>query len=113
MSDTSHRAFFGDAEHMFQLTAPMILELERVTGTGIGALFQRFANLTFTHADLVEVIRLGLVGAGTDPEQARRLVDAYAVPRPISEVRPLAWDILKALWFGPADQSPLTDEVAP
>jgi hypothetical protein len=41
MTDTAHRAFFGDAEHSFRLTPELIVELEAKTGTGIGALCRR------------------------------------------------------------------------
>lgn len=34
----SHRAFFGDGEYTFTLTDPMLTELEKLTGLGVGAL---------------------------------------------------------------------------
>ena len=101
MSDTSHVAFLGDSERTFCLTAPMIVELERLTGSGIGLIFAKFADLAFSHREMVEIIRLGLIGGGTSDREAHDLVEAYVKPRPISEVRPLAWEILRSLWFGP------------
>ena len=65
-----HRAFFGDGERDFALTDPMIAELERLTDTGIGALFLRLTRNDFRLADLAEIIRLGLIGAGTNPQEA-------------------------------------------
>lgn len=96
----THTAFFGDGEHTFALTDDMIAELERVTGIGIGALYLRAANMQFMLADLVEVIRLGLVGGGTTPERAAQLVDTYGRNQPIDDLFPLAMDILDARWGG-------------
>lgn len=96
----THVAFFGDASYSFTLTDPMIAELERLAGTGIAALYMRVISMQFTAATLVEVIRLGLIGDGLDPEAAKRLTDTYARNRPLAEVFPLAIDILDARWTG-------------
>lgn len=96
----THRAFFGDASHTFRLTDPMILELERLAGTGIGGLFLRMTRNDFRLGDLVEIIRLGLIGGGTSPEDAARLVETYVRHRPIGEILPLALDVLDARWSG-------------
>jgi len=100
MAPQIHRAFFGDAEHEFRLTAPLILELERKTGSGIGALCSRLFARTFSQADLIETIRHALIGAGTDPKRASELVAAYVVDRPISETYPIAIAVAELLWFG-------------
>lgn len=96
----THRAFFGDRERDFTLTDPMVIELERQTGTGIGTLFARLTRTDFRLADLIEIIRLGLIGANTDPQEAFRLVETYAKNRPLAEVLPLALDVITARWVG-------------
>lgn len=96
----THRGFFGDGERSFTLTDPMITEVERLTGTGIGGLFLRLTRNDFRLGDLVEIIRLGLIGAGTTPEDAARLVETYARHRPIGAILPLALDVLDARWNG-------------
>ena len=96
----THRTFFGDGERSFTLTDPMITELERLTSTGIGGLFLRITRNDFRLGDLVEIIRLGLIGGGTSPEVAVRLVESYARHRPIGEILPLALDVLDARWSG-------------
>lgn len=93
-------AFFGDKERPFTLTDELVVELETTTGTGIGVLFQRFMGQAFKLADLSEVIRLGLIGGGANPEEAARLVSSYARNRPVAEVLPLATTILAARWLG-------------
>jgi hypothetical protein len=118
MSENIHRAFFGDAEHQFALTPGMIAELEAKTGSGVGGLFRRMIANDFRHAEIVETIRLGLIGGGMNPETAARLVAAYVPARPLIEAYALAVAILEALMFGggasPADVAPATDgEAAP
>jgi hypothetical protein len=109
-NDMTHRAFFGDAERDFKLTPPMIVELERKTGAGIGALCRRLFAGDFQHADCTETIRLALVGGGAAPKEADALVKAYAIERPLGEIYPLAVAILETLWFGkPNDQTENTD----
>ncbi|MEQ8899289.1 MAG: gene transfer agent family protein [Roseovarius sp.] len=95
-----HTAFFGDAEHTFALTDPMITELERITDLGIGALYLRAVNMQFKLVDLVEIIRLGMIGGGANPEWAMQLTNIYGRNRPIDELYPLAVDILDARWGG-------------
>ena len=96
----NHTAFFGDATYTFALTDSMIEELQHKTGVGIGALYQRVIASQFRVADINEVIRLGLIGGGTAPVEAQRLVDTYAKDRPFAESFPLALDVLDARWSG-------------
>ena len=96
----THEAFFGDAAQRFCLTDDMIAELERLAGVGIGALYLRLVSSTFNGADLVQIIRLGLIGGGMNPAAAMQLVETYARNRPMAEVFPLALDILDARWSG-------------
>ena len=100
----THNSFFGDTEYNFALTDEMITELERITGTGIGALYLRTVAGQFNNSDLVEIIRLGLIGGGTTPQAATQLTQTYAHNRPIAETFPLALDILDARWSGTASK---------
>ena len=94
------RTFFGDADRDFRLTPELVLELERITGAGIGGLSRRFFAGDFRHAELLAVIRLGLIGGGETPQTAADLVAAYAAPRPVMEVFPVAVGSLEMLMFG-------------
>ncbi len=99
----SHTAFFGEGEKTFTLTDSAIEELEQKTGLAIGTLFLRMSSSQFRVADIVEVIRLGLVGGGTNPQEAQRLIATYAKDRPFDETFPLALDILDARWNGKSE----------
>lgn len=96
----SHSAFFADGTYTFTLTDTIIEELQHRTALGVGALFLRMSSSQFRVADIVEVIRLGLIGGGMAPVEAQRLTDAYAKDRPFDETFPLALDILDARWNG-------------
>ena len=98
----THKAFFGDGERKFCLTPPLILELERVTGTGIGGLSRRFFGGEFKHQELLEVVRLGLIGGGESPQTAASLVATYATPLPVMELYGLALPIIETVMFGKA-----------
>ena len=100
MDDIALTAFFGDAQHRFTLTDDMIAELERITGMGIGAVFNQFVAGQFRIQHLAETIRLGLIGGGMAPETAKALCDAYARNRPLAELLPLSLSILEARWNG-------------
>lgn len=100
MTQEPHTAFFGDREYPFLLTAKLTLELERVTGAGIGALCTRVFSRQFVHSDISEVLRLSLTGAGMSPERAASLVTAYAIDRPLIETFPIAVAVLELAWFG-------------
>ncbi|WP_054006171.1 gene transfer agent family protein [Cypionkella psychrotolerans] len=104
-SEITHRAFFGDGEHDFTLTDPMLAELEKITGLGAGALYFQMLTLAYPAEYLREIIRLGLIGGGMNPEQAKRLCDAYGVNRPLAETLALAWEIMAARWTGAANQA--------
>lgn len=102
MRETQTRTFFGDGEHDFCLTPEMITELERVTDRGIGSIFTRLGQGEFAFVDVVEVIRLGLIGGGMAPKRAMEMVDAYVRPRPLGETRDIALLVVLALWLGRA-----------
>ncbi|WP_439559908.1 gene transfer agent family protein [Roseinatronobacter sp.] len=107
----TYRGFFGDKDHAFCLTDAMLAELETLTGLGVGAMYFQLVNMTFPADALREIIRLGLIGAETGPEDAKRLCDAYAANRPLAEIFPLAFEIMEARWTGTGkDQTP--DDVA-
>lgn len=94
--------FFGDADRRFALTPDLVRELERKAGAGIGAVSRRMFSGDFHHVEVLETVRLGLVGGGETPERAVELVALYAAPRPLSEVHPVATAVLEGLWWGKA-----------
>jgi hypothetical protein len=96
------KTFFGDGERAFELPLPQLKELERLLGAGFGAIFNRVFQRNFGIRDVLETIRLGLIGGGASPQEAAELVVAYGNDRPLAEIYPIALAILEAVWFGDA-----------
>lgn len=122
---------FGDGRYLFRLTLSGIDELQRKTGAGLGELFARILAGRYLNpmsdsqdrtfgmplegkwkvADLIDTIRLALVGGGygyvnedkveVDPIRAAQLINTYVFPaRPLSEAWNLATAILTAVIEG-------------
>lgn len=108
LSATAHRQFFGDGERTFELTVPLIKELEALTGAGIGGLCKRLFAGEFKQAEVSEIIRLGLIGGGEKPERAAELVATYVAGRPLSESYALSVGIFEGLWFGQREANPVS-----
>lgn len=69
---------WADGEFPFKLDGEEIEELERSCGKiGIGAIFQRVMLGTYFRRDITETIRLGLIGGGMGPVEAKRKTDRY------------------------------------
>ena len=98
--------FWGDQNYLFSLKAPQIDELERLCGdVGISVITQRVIMQQCSRKEMVETIRLGLIGGGTDPKRAFELVQTYAVPpfaqaNSESSTHSVASKILGAVWYG-------------
>ena len=106
------RAFLGDGERAFALTDDMVLELERITGQGIGRTFADMTAMRFAFPHVAETIRLALIGGGTSPAEAMRLSDTWVRNRPLAETFPVALAILEARWNG-AEPEPEPEAPAP
>lgn len=98
------RQFFGDGERTFSLTPLHIEELERLSNAGIGAIAKRLFAGQFRHADILQTIRLALIGGGEKPQVAASLVEVYAAHAPINESLPLAVSILEIAFFGKTNE---------
>lgn len=96
--------FFGDVRRDFHLTPEMIVELERVTGAGIGGLSRRIFSGDFHRHEIVSTVRLALIGGGETPENAAALIAAYVDPRPLMEAFTLAVSILEMTMLGPVQE---------
>lgn len=69
---------WADGRYKFQLHGAQIEELEKKTDAGFGALYRRVMSGNWRHADIVETIRLALIGGGMSALEAKRKVDFYA-----------------------------------
>ena len=104
--------FFGDAVHRFDIHAggfEFLIELQEKLGEGPLVTFRRLYGGTWRVDDIRHVLRLGLVGGGTTPAEANKLMTRYFERSPLAEHAPLALSILSAAIVGRKSE----DEPAP
>jgi hypothetical protein len=101
---------WADGTYLFALKLKQIEELQRLCNAGLGEIAQRLlVERRWRVSDVVETIRLGLVGGGLPAVRARELVDTYVDGRPLADPRdpanPLATAqaIIMAAYFGVAE----------
>lgn len=92
---------WADGSYRFRLAVAQLVELQDLCGAGPYAIYLRLVAHQWRVQDLRETIRLGLIGGGTAPGEALRLVRAYVEARPLLECEPVAARILAAALIGP------------
>lgn len=98
---------WADGRYTFALPLRQIEELQEKADCGPLALFQRMREGGWREGDIRETIRLGLIGGGTEPTAALRLVERYVYPaRPLMEGLLPAQAILSAALWGVEDDQP-------
>jgi hypothetical protein len=124
---------FADGEYTFALRLPQLAELQSKRGAGVFAIYARVRKGRYAAEgvefglpgqgeafaeDLYETIRLGLIGGGkgvvdeqpvkVDAVTAKRLLDNYVIPAPLTEAWNLAAAILgaKIVGFTPPKAEP-------
>ncbi len=106
-ADASVTLEWADGEHTFRLAFGQIRELQEKTGVGPARLLARLMDETWLLDDVVETLRLGLIGGGMRPPEARRLVDRYVAARPLVEsVWPAVRIVFELLHFPNDDPLP-------
>lgn len=92
---------FADGTYKFGLTWALASEWEKTTGRSLyGTLVTVLRTGVAALEDTRELIRLGLIGGGTKPTDALRLVRTYVEERPASENFGLVVDIVDAFYHG-------------
>lgn len=133
---------FGDGAYLFALRLPQILELQRLRGAGIFAIYGRVlkgryliedgsviavpSDAEADAEDIFDTIRLGLIGGGkgmvngaevqVNPIRARQLVETYCHPAALKESWNVAAAVLHALIEGydpPQSQKKSAEEQPP
>jgi hypothetical protein len=98
---------WGDGTYLFALKLKQIEELQRLCGAGLGEIAQRLlVERRWYAGDIVETIRLGLIGGGMAPVPAREKIETYVEGRPLADPRDpsnalaTAQAIITAAYFG-------------
>lgn len=107
MPKTSVEIQWANGDYSFALKAKQIEELEHLCDAGIGRIAMAvFSKVDYKFKYLREAIRLGLIGGGVAPVEAKRLVEMYVDDEPIDPVDNLsstfktACAIYQAVYFG-------------
>ncbi|WP_331814635.1 gene transfer agent family protein [Aurantimonas sp. A2-1-M11] len=87
---------WADGEYPFRLSLAEMGELEDKRDKGVWTLLKSLRDASCHTKDVVEVVRLGLIGGGMSPVEAMRKVRFYCEERPIEESRIIAFGILGA-----------------
>lgn len=76
---------WADGQHKFNVAKlRCYLELEEKCDSGIAEIYQRLLQGKWKFNDIRETLRLGLIGAGTDPGRALVLVNRYVDDVPLA-----------------------------
>lgn len=96
------RAFFGDSDHDFALLIGHCVELQELTGAGLGVTLTRIETLCVN--DIRQVLRLGLIGGGMGKEMAFRHVERHLVAGEIGVCAEVAYKVCAAAITGAPDE---------
>jgi len=100
---------FADGSYVFRLSVKQIIELEEKCGAPFAVIHARLWGGAYSANDVVETIRLGLIGGGMNPPEAKKLTERYSVPFKYSY--PVARAVIGAVMWG-FEQSPLGKDQA-
>lgn len=65
---------FEGEERQFRLPLTLIAELQTACKAGIGVIYRRIFTFEYHAEDLVETVRLGLIGGGMDRADANKII---------------------------------------
>lgn len=85
---------FADGSYSFALYLGQWEELQEITGYGPLETYQKLGLLQFRARWPREIIRLGLIGGGMRPVDAKKMVERYVDTRPFSDSLALAIEIV-------------------
>lgn len=96
---------WAGGEDNFCLRIDELRALQQKTDCGPAWSLARLSSKQFFVDDIVETVRLGLIGGGMAPDAARKKVKAYVEDRPLTESVLLASTILMTALYGGTEES--------
>lgn len=97
---------WADGHYDFRLAWGQLIELQERCDAGPFVILDRLTRGSWRVQDISHVIRLGLIGGGTEPAKALKLVRDYVEARPPLENVMLARGILMVAVQGVPDEAP-------
>lgn len=95
---------WADGDYMFKLGWGELALLQEATDCGPLFLLDRLRGKNWRIGDISSTIRLGLIGGGTEPAKALKLVKDYVEARPPLENASIAYVVLAAGVQGAPDE---------
>lgn len=102
MSHALVTAEFADGTYSFALYMGQWEELQEITGLGPREICLRLLEGKYRARWPREIHRLGLIGAGMKPVDAKRLVEQYCDTQPFDDLIPLAVQVCAKATVRPA-----------
>lgn len=102
-SDASIDLDWGDGTYKFRLAWKQLIELQEKLDAGPAWILDTFWKNNWKVEYISEIVRLGLIGGGTAPQDALRLVRTYVEDRPPLENLSVAQAILAIALAGGDD----------
>lgn len=97
---------WADGTYEFALRWGELSELQDICKAGPFVVLARLSAGQWLIEDISAVIRLGLIGAGVEPQKALKLVQTYVEARPPMENASFAQGILNVALMGAPDEPP-------
>lgn len=103
--DASITLPFADGDYTFRLAWGELTKLQEACDAGPFLIWSDLLNGQWRVEQITNVIRLGLIGGGRQPEEALKLVRGYVEDRPPLQTLALAQGILGAALQGAPDET--------
>lgn len=97
---------WADGDYTFRLGNAELMLLQDATDCGPYFLLDKLGGKHWRVQEISHIIRLGLIGGGTEPAVALKLVRSYVEARPPLENVQFAYAILAAGVMGAPDEPP-------
>jgi len=104
MRDASVTLTWADGDYTFRLGWGELETLQEAVDAGPWVVLERLANRQCRVGDILNVIRLGLIGGGLTPVDALKLVREYVEKRPPAENLLHAYSILSTALHGSPEE---------
>lgn len=93
-----------DGDYEFRLGWGELVQLQEATDAGPYVILERMRSGAWRMQDIEATLRLGLIGAGTKPEDATRAIKLHVKTRPAMEYLLQATFVLQAGLLGAGDE---------
>lgn len=95
---------WAEGEYDFRLAWAQLMALQEACDAGPAHVLERLSRGTWRLQDVEQPILQGLLGAGMEAAEARRLVKTYVKDQPLSENIMVAMAVLSAAILGVEDE---------